>query len=238
MGGNVLVGTASWTDATLLKSGRFYPPDAKTPEQRLRFYASQFPVVEVDSTFYSLPSFNNSVLWAARTPDEFIFDVKLFRAFTMHQTPLKMLPKDIRPEVESLANSAGNVYYDALPEEVKDRLWQLFLEGLEPLHSAHKLGYLLLQLPPWATKKQSNVRHVEECLQRLDGYQVAVEFRNATWLSDRSKASTLAMLRELNVPMVIVDEPQGSTAACLCYGSRLPWSYQLSGFMGATPRCG
>lgn len=41
---NILVGTASWTDATLVKSGRFYPADAKTPEQRLRFYASQFPV--------------------------------------------------------------------------------------------------------------------------------------------------------------------------------------------------
>jgi len=47
MAGDILVGTASWTEPTLLKSGRFYPPDARTPEQRLRHYASQFPVVEV-----------------------------------------------------------------------------------------------------------------------------------------------------------------------------------------------
>jgi uncharacterized protein YecE (DUF72 family) len=57
------------------------------------------------------------------------------------------------------------------------------------------------------------VAHIEECLQRLDGYQVALECRNATWLSGRSKASTVAMLREWSVPMVIVDEPQGFTSS-------------------------
>jgi uncharacterized protein YecE (DUF72 family) len=81
--------------------------------------------------------------------------------------------------------------------------------GIEPLESAGKLGYLLLQLPPWGTKNRGNVAHVEACLERLDGYQVAIEFRNATWHSERSRASTVSMLREMNVPMVIVDEPQG-----------------------------
>ncbi len=49
----VRVGTASWTDPTLVKSGRFYPPGTSTAEARLRFYASQFPIVEVDSSYYS-----------------------------------------------------------------------------------------------------------------------------------------------------------------------------------------
>lgn len=206
---NLLVGTASWTDATLIKSGRFYPPEAKTPEARLRFYGEQFPVVEVDSSFYALPSFSNSQAWVDRTPAGFVFDVKLFRAFTLHQTPLKSLPKAIRDEAEGLANKAGNVYYEDLPIGVKDELWRMFLEALAPLKTAGKLGYLLVQLPPWGTKNRDHVAHVEECLNRLDGYQVALEFRNATWLSERSRASTIAMLRELNVPMVIVDEPQG-----------------------------
>jgi uncharacterized protein YecE (DUF72 family) len=209
MAGDILVGTASWTEPTLIKSGRFYPPEAKTPEDRLRFYASQFPIVEVDSSFYALPTFNNSVLWNQRTPDGFVFDVKLFRAFTLHQTPLKALPKSMREEVESLANKAGNLYYKDLPEEVRDQLWKTFLEALGPLKSAGKLGYLLLQLPPWGTKNRDNVRHVEDCLGRMEGYQVAIEFRNDTWLSERSRASTVSMLREMNVPMVIVDEPQG-----------------------------
>ena len=46
---NPLVGTASWSDKTLLDCGKFYPPMAKTPEARLRFYASQFNLVEVDT---------------------------------------------------------------------------------------------------------------------------------------------------------------------------------------------
>src|SRR3954451_7696417 len=108
---NVLVGTASWTDPTLIKCKCFYPEDVKTPEERLRFYASQFPVVEVDSSFYSLPTFNNSMLWTQRTPPNFVFDVKLFRAFTMHQTPLSALPADLRDEAEPLATKTANVYY-------------------------------------------------------------------------------------------------------------------------------
>jgi uncharacterized protein YecE (DUF72 family) len=201
MAGNILVGTASWTEQTLLKSGRFYPPEANTPEERLRYYASQFPVVEVDSSFYALPSFNNSVLWVNRTPDDFIFDVKLYRAFTLHQTPVKSMPQELRDEMEGRANKAGNLYYKDLPDEVRDELWKMFLEALGPLKSAGKLGYLLLQLPPWGTKNRDNVRQVEECLERLEGYQVAIEFRNETWLSDRSKASTVSMLREMNVPI-------------------------------------
>lgn len=43
----VMLGTASWTDRPLIASGRFYPTDAGTAEARLRFYASQFPLVEV-----------------------------------------------------------------------------------------------------------------------------------------------------------------------------------------------
>jgi uncharacterized protein YecE (DUF72 family) len=109
--GEVLVGTASWTDQTLLKSGRFYPDDAMTRGARLRYYASQFPIVEVDSSCYAMPTFNNSVLWANRMPAHFTFDVKLFRAFTLHQTPVKALPKELREQVEGLANKAGNVYY-------------------------------------------------------------------------------------------------------------------------------
>jgi hypothetical protein len=140
MAHDVLVGTASWTEPTLIKSGRFYPPEARSAEDRLRYYASQFPVVEVDSSFYALPSFNNSVLWVNRTPEDFMFDVKLFRVFTLHQTPLKSLPPEVREEVENLATKTGNVYYKDLPKDVRERLWSLFLEGIEPLKSAGKLG--------------------------------------------------------------------------------------------------
>jgi uncharacterized protein YecE (DUF72 family) len=207
--GEVLVGTASWTEPTLLKSGRFYPPDAKTPEQRLRFFADQFPIVEVDSSFYAMPAFNNAVLWADRTPDHFVFDVKLFRIFTLHQTPVKALPKAMRDEVEGLANKSGNIYYRDLPVEIKDDLWRRFLEGVAPLKSAGKLGYLLLQLPPWEFKNSRNLAHIEECAGRLSEYTLAVEFRNVSWVKEGAERETLARMREWNLPLVTVDEPQG-----------------------------
>jgi len=100
---SILVGTTSWTDPTVIKCRCIYPDDVKTPQEGLRFYASQFPVVEVNSSFYSLRTFNNWALWTKRTPPDFVFDVKLFRAFTMYQTPLKALPSDLRDDATAVA---------------------------------------------------------------------------------------------------------------------------------------
>ena len=55
MTARILVGTCSWADKTLVDSG-WYPREAKSPEERLRYYGEQFPIVEVDSTYYGLPS--------------------------------------------------------------------------------------------------------------------------------------------------------------------------------------
>jgi len=82
----ILVGTTSWTEKTLVESGCFYPPGVHSAEARLRYYVTQFPVVEVDSSYYDLPSARNASLWVERTPDGFVFDVKAFRLFTQHQT--------------------------------------------------------------------------------------------------------------------------------------------------------
>ena len=211
--GTILVGTASWTDASLLKCGRFYPPEAKTPEARLRFYASQFPVVEVDTTYYGIPAVDNAIRWAEWTPDDFRFDVKAFRVFTLHQTPLASLPPEVREQAEGLANEKGNVYYPDLPTEVTDELWARFEDSLRPLRDAGKLGYVLLQFPPWAMKRQSNLEHVEACADRLSDYTVAIEFRNRTWMEDGDQRETLAYLRERNLALVIVDEPQGFSSS-------------------------
>ena len=75
-----------------------------------------------------------------RTPEHFTSDIKLFRTLTLHQTPLKVLPAKLRDEAEPVANKAGNVYFGDLPEDVREDLWRMFLEGLEPLRSAGKLG--------------------------------------------------------------------------------------------------
>jgi hypothetical protein len=64
--GNVYYGTCGWTDRTLIESGSFYPANLRSSEGRLRHYAREFPLVEVDATFYSPPSEENARLWAER----------------------------------------------------------------------------------------------------------------------------------------------------------------------------
>jgi Protein of unknown function DUF72 len=90
------VGTASWTDPTLVNSELFYPPSARSAEERLRFYAEQFNTVEVDSTFYALPAERNAKLWAERTPIGFVFNIKPFALMTQHPAEISRLPKQLR----------------------------------------------------------------------------------------------------------------------------------------------
>lgn len=121
--GTIRVGTCSWTDPTVVNSGRFYPASARSAEARLQYYASQFNIVEVNSSYYAMPSEKNSYLWAERTPDDFAFDFKVFRVFTQHLTPVNALPKDIREELTPELQRKGNLYYGDFPAELVDELW-------------------------------------------------------------------------------------------------------------------
>jgi len=209
--GQILVGTTSWTEKTLLDSGLFYPREARTAEARLRFYAEQFPVVEVDSSYYGLPSERNSVLWAKRTPAGFVFDVKAFRLFTLHQTPLEALPAEVRERLGPIEKK--NVYYDDLPPTARDDLWERFRSALDPLRQEGKLGAVVFQFPPWVMSRRSNRDHVIECARRLPGDAIAVEFRNHTWFEEHDASRTLSFEREHRLVNVIVDEPQGFSSS-------------------------
>src|SRR6266446_4727409 len=92
------VGTASWTDPTLLATD-FYPPGCTSAEARLRYYAAEFNTVEVDSTYYALPSERNAELWARRTPDDFHFQIKAFAWLTQHHAETRALPRPIRDQL-------------------------------------------------------------------------------------------------------------------------------------------
>ena len=209
--GTILIGTTSWTEKTLLDSGLFYPRTARTAEARLRYYAEQFPIVEVDSSYYGLPSERNSALWAERTPPGFVFDVKAFRLFTLHQTPLDALPAEVRERLGKIEKK--NVYYDDLPAAARDDLWERFRSALEPLRAEGKLGAIVFQFPPWVVNRRSNREHVLECERRLPGDAIAVEFRNRTWFDAGNGERTLAFERESGLANVIVDEPQGFSSS-------------------------
>lgn len=204
---NILVGSASWTDKTLIECGRFYPKEARTAEARLRYYASQFPVVEVDSSYYGIPAAANAQLWAERTPDDFVFNVKAFRLFTGHQTSPAVLHKDLQQALG--ADSARMLYYKDLPREVLDELWRRFSEALEPLRQAGKLGAVHFQFAPWLRCNREGQAHVQECAARMEGFMVSVEFRNESWFKGANAEKTIAFERGLGVVHTIVDGPQG-----------------------------
>ena len=135
---NILVGTSSWTDKTLIESGKFYPPSATTPEDRLRFYASRFPLVEIDSSYYGIPNVANAQRWVERTPPGFVFNIKTYRLFTRHQTPVASLAKEIREALGPVSRT--NVYDKDVPAEITTELWRRFRAVLDVLRAGGKLG--------------------------------------------------------------------------------------------------
>jgi uncharacterized protein YecE (DUF72 family) len=207
--GDILIGTSSWTDPTLVKDGHFYPPDAKSAEARLRFYASRFPLVEVDSTYYFPPSETNSVLWIDRTPAHFTFNIKAYSLLTEHPTRPNSLYKDLAEQLPAETLDKRRLYRSNLPDEIVEEVWQRFRDALMPLHSAGKLGAVLFQFPQWFTISRAHKAYIEECVARLPDYRIAVEFRHKSWMEERNVEETLGFLEERNLPYVCVDMPQG-----------------------------
>jgi uncharacterized protein YecE (DUF72 family) len=201
--GNIRVGTASWTDRTLLDSG-WYPREADSAERRLRYYATKFPVVEVDSTYYSPPAEQTAALWAARTPPGFLFNIKAFSLLTGHPTQPGKLYKDLRPETDK-----RNIYPNDLPPQAYEEVWTRFLSALDPLHESGKLGLLLFQFPPWFTIRRDNKQYLLEVAKRCRPLPVAVELRHESWFHGDNAEETLAFLRQHHLPWVCVDMPQG-----------------------------
>lgn len=214
MNSNILVGTASWTDKSLIACGRFYPPTCRTAEERLRFYATQFPLVEVDSSYYAMPTPGNAQLWAERTPEHFTFNVKAFRLFTGHQTPVTALHRDVQKALGPAA--PASLYYEDLPGELRDELWRRFREALAPLQAAGKLGAVHFQFAPWILRGAASMAHVEHCAGKMQGHLVAAEFRHATWFFGEHLERTLDWERSLGLVHTVVDSPQGFANAVPC----------------------
>lgn len=204
---SILVGTASWAARSLLDCGEFYPPEVNTPEARLNFYADQFPLVEVDSSYYALPQPALARGWAAHTPARFTFNVKAFRLFTGHGASPRVLPADLRAALGATARRVMLGDRD-LPAEVRDELWSRFIDALEPLADAGKLGAVHFQFAPWVLDDRDGRARVEQCASRLRGWPMAVEFRHRGWFEgDAARRGTLAWLRGLGAVHTVVDCP-------------------------------
>jgi uncharacterized protein YecE (DUF72 family) len=210
-GHQVLVGTCSWTEKTLVEESDWYPQRTMTPEERLRFYAGQFPLTEIDSTYYAPPSEHQAELWAQRTPDGFRFDVKAYSLLTGHPTRPRSLWKDLREQLPPEVADKRNLYAKDLAADALDEAWSRFGAALRPLHEAGRLGAVLFQYPPWFTPRRDNRDEIRALRERLPDYRICVEFRSPRWLAEeRDRERTLALLEEHGLTFVCVDAPEVS----------------------------
>ncbi|MEU6271160.1 DUF72 domain-containing protein [Streptomyces populi] len=199
--GEIRVGTCSWTDKALVSSG-WYPAGHRDAEGRLRHYASRFPVAEVDSTYYGLPSTRNSLLWVDRTPAGFRFDVKAFSLLTGHPTRPEALPADLRPAFARQRERPG------VDPGLLDDVWDRYSGALEPLRASGRLGTLVFQFSHRFVPGRPAVEYLRRCRERAAGWPVAVEFRNPGWWRDEHADATTALLTDLDAGAVAVDMAQ------------------------------
>jgi len=178
----------------------------RTGEARLQHYAARFDTVEINASYYALPSPDAAAAWARRTPPGFVFHVKAFGMMTRHPVKVEQLPPDLR--AEAAVDDRGRV--DHPPEELRAEVFTRFRAALEPLREAGKLGGILMQLPPYITLRDSSLRYLEWAKERLGGDEMMVEFRHRSWLEPDAAKKTLSFLRSLGATYVIVDAPRTS----------------------------
>ncbi|MBI2843784.1 MAG: DUF72 domain-containing protein [Armatimonadetes bacterium] len=180
----IYVGTCSWAEKSLI--GTFYPENIR-PSDMISYYSAHFPVVEVDSTFYHMPSYRNAMLWAERTPPEFKFDYKAFGPMTTH---------------------SGEYNGEKLRRATEDMLHE-FEDAVSPLAAEGRLGYILFQLPKWFFPSDKNKDYIAWCAEHMPNSLIAVEFRNGYWFKDDERTrETSDFLSGIGAVYVNVDEPQ------------------------------
>ena len=197
--GKILVGTASWSDPGFVE--RWYPKKMPAHE-RLGWYAQHFEMVEVNSTFYSVPDLRTVERWCAATPNEFVFDVKLHQLFSFHSTQVKLLP----PALQRVAKTDSKGKVIASPD-LRNSMLQVFLAAVSILKSHQKLGVLLLQLSPGFSPRKHELTELEPVISRVRDYSLAIEFRNRNWVVGDQEKSTTDFLRAHKVGFVNVDTP-------------------------------
>ena len=198
--GRILVGTASWTDPGFIKD---WYPTTLPARQRLPWYAEHFNLVEVNSSFYAIPSPKQVANWCQQTPPDFVFDIKLHRLLARHSTQVDSLPRDLRPMAQT---HKGRVQ---LTPKLETALTRRFLQAIAPFSEARKMGALLLQLSPSFSPRKHRLDELDSLLDLLGDYQVALELRIRNWVVDEELHKTIAYFKKHRIALVTVDGPEG-----------------------------
>ena len=200
MSKRILVGTASWADKEFVRD---WYPRGWPAKELLSFYAERFPMVELNSSYYSVPTRKQFNDWNLATPPGFIFNVKLHKALARHAAQRNSLPRDL----QKLSPGAPRSKVE-LTRELETALPQRILETVQPLNDADKLGAFLLQLTPSFSPRNHRLDELSHLLEMLAPNRVAVEFRNRFWVEPEQMDETLAFLRAHNASFVCVDAPR------------------------------
>ena len=170
--------------------------------ERLAWYAQHFEMVEVNSSFYSVPEARLVERWCRSTPDGFVFDVKLHQLLSRHSANLKLLPPALQKMAET--DARGRV---KLTAKIEKAMIKEFARPLEILRNADKLGAALLQLSPEFSPRKHTLAELEDLLAGLADYPLAIELRNRNWVEDDALDATLDFFRKHSVTLVLVDAP-------------------------------
>jgi uncharacterized protein YecE (DUF72 family) len=192
-GRRIRVGTSGWSYPTGKGTwnGIFYPEGASKSKQKggfddLAFYAEHFDTVEVNSSFYGVPSIQTTRGWAARTPADFEFSLKLYQKFTHPEMFLEATGKD--------------------PADLDRADVDEFRAAIDPLAQAGKLGALLAQFPASFKNEPAARGYLEWLLEAFKDYPLAVELRHRSFSDD--PAETLQLLGQHGAALVQIDEPK------------------------------
>ena len=172
----IKIGVSGFTDHDLLYE------DIMRKSDKLKTYASFFPIVELDTAFYAIQPQRNMYKWMSETPDSFQFIVKAERRMTQHSTL-----------------DESQLTYDALFEQ--------FIESVKPLVESSRLGLVLMQFPPWFDCRTEHVQYLMFARNKLKGMPVAIEFRHHSWFLPHVKEDTLNFLNHQKLIHAICDEP-------------------------------
>ena len=201
MSAPIRIGTCSWADDALSK--HWYPAGTP-PKERLPYYAERYSTVEVDSTYYRVPTEQMVRGWAERTPKDFVMHVKAFGLMTRHPVKLEQVPPDLREGLP--VDDRGRV--DRPSRELRAAVFEEFLRSLAPLRDTGKLGGLLFQMPPYVVWKPSSLDYLEWANDQLGADQMLFEPRHRSWFEEDARGELLRWLEERKIGWVVVDAPK------------------------------
>jgi uncharacterized protein YecE (DUF72 family) len=202
----IYYGSCSWTEKSLIKSREFYPRGVTTAEQRLRYYSGVFDVVEVDSSYYAIPSAETVSHWVERTPPCFLFHIKAYALLTGHGADLRTVPPEVRDMLT--ADSLKKDRITLTDKKPLQTAFRLFKEVLNPLVATHKAGVVVFQYPPYFVYKPQNLEYILFCRDMMEDLRIGVEFRHGSWLTHERRGRVFSFLREQGITYITADEPQ------------------------------